>query len=85
MPQLYAEGPWVFFCYSNERQEPPHVHVRGPNRPHAKFWLDPQVTLADPGGYNARELHAMREVILTHRRPILKHWRDHFRAAHHAP
>ena len=48
----------------------------------AKFWLDRQVSLADPGGYNARELHAMREILLAHRRLILNRWHDHFRTAH---
>jgi hypothetical protein len=85
MPQLHREGPYTFFCYSNERQEPPHVHVRGPKYPHAKFWLDVPVSLADPGGYNSRELRAIREIILAHRQQILNGWYEHARKKHPPP
>ncbi len=85
MPQLHREGPWTFYCYSNERQEPPHVHVRGPKYPHAKFWLDPQTSLADPGGYNGPELRAIREIILAHRQQLLDRWHEHARKQYPPP
>jgi len=40
MPEVFREGPYRFFFYSNENDEPLHVHVRAENR-FAKFWLDP--------------------------------------------
>jgi len=40
MPTLLQVEGFRFFFYSNERGEPPHVHVeRGEGE--AKFWLDP--------------------------------------------
>jgi Domain of unknown function (DUF4160) len=74
MPVFHREGPYAFLCFANERGEPAHVHVRGPKRPHAKFWLVPRVSLANPGGYNARELREMYEVIEANRRRLLKAW-----------
>jgi Domain of unknown function (DUF4160) len=40
MPKVVEAGPYRVFFYSNERNEPPHVHVERDNRV-AKFWLRP--------------------------------------------
>lgn len=40
MPTVFRSGPYRFFFYAGDRNEPPHVHVeRESNR--AKFWLEP--------------------------------------------
>ena len=40
MPTLLQAEGFRFFFYSNERQEPPHVHVeKGDGE--AKLWLQP--------------------------------------------
>ena len=38
MPTVLRWGPYRAFFYSNERGEPPHVHVRSGDF-EAKFWL----------------------------------------------
>jgi hypothetical protein len=38
MPTVLRWGPYRAFFYSNERDEPAHVHVRAGGR-EAKFWL----------------------------------------------
>ena len=38
MPTVLRWGPYRAFFYSNERGEPPHVHVRSGGC-EAKFWL----------------------------------------------
>lgn len=53
MPTILRLGPYRFFLFSNEGQEPPHIPVKaGSNE--AKFWLNP-VTLASNYGFNHRE------------------------------
>jgi hypothetical protein len=47
MPNILRVGPYRFFIYSNEGDEPPHVHVRR-DRKLAKFWLSPSPW--PPGG-----------------------------------
>lgn len=42
----------VFFFYSNEGSEPPHIHVQTAEK-YAKFWLVP-IQLADSFGYNKK-------------------------------
>lgn len=40
MPTVLRSGPYRFFFYAGDRDEPPHVHVeRG--EAIAKFWLSP--------------------------------------------
>jgi hypothetical protein len=48
-------GPYWFFFYSFDCNEPMHVHVRR-DRQQAKFWLAP-VSLAWNHGFGARELN----------------------------
>lgn len=49
MPTVLRLGPYRFFFYAGDRDEPPHVHVKRDNRL-AKFWLDP-AKLERSGGF----------------------------------
>ena len=40
MPTVLREGPYRFHFYSDEGNEPPHIHVACGDG-EAKFWLDP--------------------------------------------
>lgn len=40
MPTVLRVGRFRFYFFSNERQEPPHIHVKAAEN-EAKFWLDP--------------------------------------------
>jgi len=40
MPTVLRIGPYRFFFFSNEGNEPPHVHVERDDNT-AKYWLDP--------------------------------------------
>ncbi|MEK9565084.1 MAG: DUF4160 domain-containing protein [Deltaproteobacteria bacterium] len=39
MPTVLLVRGWRFFFYSNEGQEPPHIHVKRGSA-QAKFWLN---------------------------------------------
>src|SRR5438874_1678433 len=79
MPVVFREGGLRYFFFSNEGspREPPHVHVKGGGRD-AKIWLEPNVTVADSYGFNARELSIILEVVTGKRELILRTWHDHF-------
>jgi hypothetical protein len=72
-------GPYRFFFYSFDCNEPVHVHARR-ERATCKFWLDP-VALAANHGLSPRDLTAARRIILEHRDRILEAWREHCGAA----
>lgn len=76
MPNVAKIGPYRFFFYSNENDEPPHVHVAHERRL-AKFWLDP-VELADSSGFPAHTLRELHEIVNKNRKKFLEHWNDHF-------
>lgn len=76
MPTVLRDGPYRFYWFSHEPDEPPHVHVdRGECS--AKFWLR-RVALARNMGFPAHELRRIREVV-EHRQPeLLEAWYGFF-------
>lgn len=69
-------GPYRFFFWSKENNEPPHVHVKR-ERMEAKFWLDP-LELAKNDGYARHELNGIRKLVEQHRDALLEEWHEHF-------
>jgi len=68
-------GPYRFFFYSFDCNEPPHVHARRESTS-CKFWLEP-LALADNDGMSSRELMAVRRLIFEYRIRMLEAWREH--------
>jgi hypothetical protein len=68
-------GPYRFFFYSFDCNEPRHVHVRR-ERATCKFWLEP-VALASNNGFSANELNAFRKIIVDNLDRILETWDEH--------
>ena len=79
MPTVLQEGPYRFFFYSADRNEPPHVHIeREANR--AKVWLAP-VRLARSGGFNAAELRQIERLVGEREELLLRAWDEYFAAS----
>lgn len=76
MPTVLRIGSLRFFFYSNEPDEPPHVHIQEGSKL-AKFWLDP-VKLADSNGFRAHELTRMAKLVAEHKETIHKAWHEYF-------
>jgi hypothetical protein len=75
MPTVAWIGPFRFFFYSNERGEPPHIHVRR-DRCVAKFWLEP-IALASSRNFTDRELRLLEDLVLVSREGFREAWREH--------
>jgi hypothetical protein len=54
-------GPYRFYFYSYDCNEPRHMHVDRENRS-AKFWLDPDVLLAENYGYSREDLRDIEQI-----------------------
>ena len=54
MPTVLRVGPYRFFFYAGDRDEPPHVHIERDDKL-AKFWLDPFRLWDRPGLKGALE------------------------------
>ncbi len=68
-------GPYRFYFYSFDCNEPMHVHVRR-ERMVCKFWLEP-VAVAQNHGFSARELSQIRAIIQEELTEIQETWREH--------
>jgi hypothetical protein len=67
-----------FFFFSNEGDEPLHIHIETAGK-YAKFWLTP-VALAQSVGYNARELTSLR-ILVEERSSFFKEkWNEYFKS-----
>lgn len=62
MPTLYREDGYRFFFFSNENEEPPHVHVEKAEG-YAKFWLQHDVELAWSKGFRQKDLKRIAEML----------------------
>jgi hypothetical protein len=56
-----------------------HVHVRCANGD-AKFWLEPNIELAENYGLKSRELNSAYQLIEEHSDEIKRRWEQHFRS-----
>ncbi len=68
-------GPYRFFFYSFDCNEPEHVHVKQENRG-CKFWLNP-IALSKNQGFSPRELNRIRQIIQSNLRKIMEAWHEH--------
>ncbi len=68
-------GPYRFFFYSFDCNEPRHVHVQR-DKNVCKFWLDP-VSLSQNNRFTPRELNRIRKLIEKHREKIVEAWYEH--------
>jgi len=76
MPTILHEGPYRFFFYANDRDEPPHIHVEHENKK-AKFWLTP-VRLERSGGFNRSEISRIRKLVEENQEVLLRGWNEYF-------
>ena len=79
MPVILRFRGYVFFFYSNEGNplEPAHIHVRNAES-EAKFWLEPDISLARNDGFNSKELKEIFVIVETHRMQFAEAWYDYF-------
>lgn len=76
MPTVLRDGPYRFYFYAHEPNEPPHVHVDRDDAS-AKFWLNP-VGLARNLGFPAHELRKIERIIHDNHQTLLEAWNDWF-------
>ena len=79
MPVILRFKGYVFFFYSNEGNplELAHIHVRNAES-EAKFWLEPDISLARNDGFNSKELKEIFVIVETHRTQFTEAWYDYF-------
>ncbi len=76
-PTILRIGSLRFFFFSREEARV-HVHIQAPDG-EAKFWLDPEITLADQVGLRPAALKRIERLVRKHELEIRKAWKLHFR------
>ena len=76
MPTVLRVGPYRFFFYAGDRDEPPHVHVERDDKL-AKFWLDP-LRLQGNTGFARAELGRIQKIRSDHQQELIEAWHDYF-------
>jgi hypothetical protein len=76
MPAVLRLGPYRFYFYSHEPNEPAHVHVDRDNLS-AKFWLVP-VSLARNLGFRPNELRTLYALVQEHQQQLQEAWDGYF-------
>ena len=77
MPTVLRFSGFRLFFYSNEGNEPPHINVeKGDDT--AKFWLLPQVHLADNFGFSNKEINSLQKIISQNQQKLIDSWNEYF-------
>jgi len=75
-PVVLRAGPYRCYFYSQEPDEPAHVHVDRDDCT-AKLWLNP-VGVAYAIGFRPHELRAVERLIREHQTTLLEAWNGRF-------
>jgi hypothetical protein len=76
MPTVLRSGPYRFFFYAGDRDEPPHIHVERDDNS-AKFWFDP-VRLQTSVGFGSKEINRIRKITKENQDKLLRSWHEYF-------
>lgn len=76
MPTVLIIGPYRFFFYSGDRDEPKHIHIERDDKI-AKFWIDP-VRLQVSGGFSRVELDKIQKLVIANSKLFQESWDAYF-------
>ena len=80
MPTSLRIGPFRFFFYAGDRNEPARAHVQRDDA-EAKFWRAP-VRLAWNRGFSAAELRRIERITEENETRLIEIWNDYFDIGH---
>jgi hypothetical protein len=75
MPTILRPGPYRFYFYSYDCGEPRHTHVDRESMS-VKYWLDPDVSLAENHGFNRKELRDIERLVRANLEKLKNEWDD---------
>ncbi len=78
MPNVFYWNGCRFYFYSNENDEPIHIHAEKAEAS-SKFWLEPDVVEVYSYGFSAKQRKDIRKFIQENSEQIKKVWNEHFK------
>ena len=77
-PTVFRESGYRFFFFSRE-EERMHVHIISGDG-EAKYWLEPEIELANNYRYKRSQLKQIESLIESHYDELTSAWQQHFRS-----
>ena len=77
MPTILRIDGFRLLFYSNEGNEPCHIHVKKGNG-NAKIWLEPSIQAQYFYGFTAKEIKVIRKIIEEHENLLKEKWNEYF-------
>lgn len=75
-PTVFKEDGYRYFFFSREETRM-HVHITSGDG-EAKFWLEPEIELANNYHYSRKHLKKIESFIEEHYNEIVSAWKQHF-------
>ncbi len=75
LPTVLRIGPYRFHFYSNENNEPPHIHVAVDDS-EVKFWLEP-ILLSKNDGVKPHIVREIEKLIFKNHKIILEKYNEY--------
>jgi len=76
MPTILRIGPYRFFFFSSEGNEPAHVHIEAGGK-EAKIWLQ-NLRFAHSYGFKPSELPEIARITAEHKEQFEEAWNEYF-------
>ena len=77
MPTLLRIDGYRFFFYSNESNEPAHIHVEKGDA-EGKLWLEPSISVEYFVGFNNKEQNYIMQLIKDNALIFIEKWNEYF-------
>ncbi|MCK9226059.1 MAG: DUF4160 domain-containing protein [Candidatus Muirbacterium halophilum] len=75
-PTIFREKGYRFFFFSNENNEPAHIHVEKDDK-YGKIWLD-NIDIAKNYGFSAKEINNILHIINIKKSDFIRSWNEYF-------
>ena len=77
MPTVLFLNGFRFFFYSNENNEPAHIHVKKGSG-EGKIWLEPASEIAWMTGFTKKEENPIRQIVADNEQLFKTTWHEYF-------
>ena len=77
MPTILRIDGFRFYFYSNENDEPPHIHIEK-GEADGKIWLEPIMETAYMYGFTNHEIKQIAVIAFKYSEQFKTKWNEHF-------
>jgi hypothetical protein len=78
MPTVFETNGYRFFFYSNENNEPVHIHVSKGDA-EAKYWITPNLEEVYAYGFKSKERKEIKILVKNNADKIIEKWNEFFK------